>query len=61
MLTILPETPTLAQQELDLQIALGSALMATKGVTAPEVEQTYTRARALCAQVGDTSQLFPTL
>jgi class 3 adenylate cyclase/predicted ATPase len=61
MLTMLPETPTLAQQELDLQITLGSALMATKGVTAPEVKQTYTRARALCAQVGDTPQLLPTL
>jgi hypothetical protein len=27
----------------------------------PEVEQTYARARALCAQAGDTPQLFPTL
>ena len=35
--------------------------MATKGIAAPEVEQTYARARALCAQVGDTPQLFPTL
>jgi hypothetical protein len=35
--------------------------MATKGYAAPEVEQTYARARALCAQVGDTPQLLPTL
>ena len=42
-------------------MALGPALMATKGTAAPEVEQTYARARALCAQVGDTPQLFPTL
>ena len=35
--------------------------MATKGTAAPEVEQTYARARALCAQVGETPQLFPTL
>ena len=27
----------------------------------PEVEQTYTRARALCQQVGETPQLIPTL
>jgi AAA ATPase domain len=27
----------------------------------PEVEQTYARARALCAQVGETPQLFPAL
>ena len=61
LLATLPETPARAQQELDLLIALGPALMATKGIAAPEVEQTYARARALCAQVGDTPQLFPTL
>jgi class 3 adenylate cyclase/predicted ATPase len=61
LLATLPETPARAQQELDLQLALGSALVATKGYAAPEVEQTYARARALCAQVGDTPQLFPTL
>jgi class 3 adenylate cyclase/predicted ATPase len=61
LLATLPETPARAQQELDLLIALGPALMATKGITAPEVEQTYARARALCAQVDDTPQLFPTL
>jgi hypothetical protein len=36
-------------------------LMATKSPTAPEVEQTYVRARMLCAQIGATTQLFPTL
>jgi predicted ATPase/class 3 adenylate cyclase len=61
LLATLPETPARAQQELDLQIALGPALIATKGAAAPEVEQTYARARALCAQVGETPQLFPTL
>jgi predicted ATPase len=61
LLTTLPDTPGRAQQELDLQLALGPALMAIKGFAAPEVEQTYARARALCAQVGDTPQRFPTL
>jgi predicted ATPase len=61
LLATLPDTPARAQQELDLQIALGPALIATKGMAAPEVEQTYTRARALCAHVGDTPQLFPVL
>jgi predicted ATPase len=42
-------------------LALGPALIATKGLAAPEVEQTYAEARALCAQVGETPQLFPTL
>jgi predicted ATPase len=61
LLAMLPETLARAQQELDLRLALGSALIATKGYAAPEVEQTYARARALCAQVGDTPQLFPAL
>jgi class 3 adenylate cyclase/predicted ATPase len=61
LLATLPETPARAQQELDLQIALGPPLMAIKGYAAPEVEQTYARARALCHQVGETPQLFPTL
>jgi class 3 adenylate cyclase/predicted ATPase len=61
LLATLPETPARAQQELDVQIALGPALMATKGYAVPEVEQTYARARALCQQVGSTPQLFPAL
>jgi predicted ATPase len=35
--------------------------MATKGWTAPEVANVYTRARELCQQVGETPQLFPAL
>ena len=61
VLTTLPETPERLQQELDLQVALGTALRATKGNAAPEVERPYTRARDLCAQLGDTPQLFPVL
>jgi class 3 adenylate cyclase/predicted ATPase len=61
VLTTLPETPERPQQELDLQVALGTALRATKGNAAPEVERPYTRARELCAQLGYTPQLFPVL
>jgi len=61
LLATLPETPGRAKQEIDLQLALGSALIATKGNTAPEVEQAYVRARALCVQIGETPQLLPTL
>ena len=61
LLDTLPETPTRTQHELDLLIALGPALMATKGRSATEVEQTYARARVLCQQVGETPQLVPTL
>ena len=61
LLKTLPDTPERVQQELTLQIALGPALMATKGFAAPEVESTYTRARELCRQIGETPQLFPVL
>ena len=61
LLAQLPETPARAQQELDLQLTLGPALIATRGQAAPEVAQTYARAWALCAQSGDTPRRFPTL
>jgi DNA-binding winged helix-turn-helix (wHTH) protein/predicted ATPase len=61
LLPTLPESPQRTQQELDLLVALGAVLIATKGAGAPEVERTYARARALCAQVGETPQLFSTL
>jgi predicted ATPase len=61
ILKTLPDTPEHAQRELDLQVALGPALMATKGLAALEVEYTYTRARELCHQMGETPQLFPVL
>ena len=42
-------------------IALGASLHATKGYAAPEVGQTYTRARQLCEHLEDPHQLFPVL
>src|SRR5262245_40859231 len=35
--------------------------MTVKGYGAPEVEQAYSRAQALCHQVGDTPHLMPVL
>jgi predicted ATPase len=63
LLERLPDTPERAQTELELQIALGNALMATKGFAAAELEQTYSRAWQLCHQlyVGGTTQIFPIL
>src|SRR5262249_53652606 len=43
------------------QMALGPALMVTKGFGHSEVEHTYARAQALCQQVGDAPQLFAVL
>src|SRR5262249_41855357 len=61
LLKTLPDTPERVQHELTLQIALGSALIATKGYGVPEVGYAYTRARELCRQIGETPQLFPAL
>ncbi len=61
LLTPLPDTPARTQQELDVRITLGPALLAVKGPTAPEVESAYTRARELCQQLGETPQLFRVL
>jgi class 3 adenylate cyclase/predicted ATPase len=49
------------EQELDLQIALGHAFMATKGLSAPEPGETFARARQLCEQLNRRQQLGPVL
>jgi class 3 adenylate cyclase/predicted ATPase len=61
VLRTLPDTPARARQELEMQVALGVALRATKGLAAPEVAATYQQARELCRQVGETPQLLPVL
>jgi tetratricopeptide (TPR) repeat protein len=47
----LPDGAWRQQQELDLRVALGPALMATKGYAAPDVAETVGRARELAAQL----------
>ena len=61
LLPILPETPERTEQELQVHMALGPALIATKGYADPDVGHTYSRARELCQQVGETPHLFPVL
>ena len=61
LLQPLPETPARQQQELPLQIALGTTTLIVRGQAAPEVEAAYTRARVLCQQLGDTQDVFPVL
>jgi predicted ATPase len=61
LLKILPETSQGLQRELDMHIALGASLLATKGQAAPEVGETYTYARQLCQRLEEPSQLFPVL
>ena len=61
LLKTLPDTPDRAQLELALQIALGVAFKVTRGRSAPEVGAAFARARELCEQFGDPSQLFMVL
>ncbi len=61
LLTALPESRERNRHELVVQMTLGTVLRATKGGGTPEVERLYTRARELCEQVGEPSQLFRVL
>jgi class 3 adenylate cyclase/predicted ATPase len=61
LLKTLPDTPQRLQREVDMHIALGASLIATKGYTAPEVAQTYRYARQLCQHLEDPDRLFPIL
>ncbi|MCZ6871972.1 MAG: AAA family ATPase, partial [bacterium] len=61
LLSELPETHDHIQQEIVLQVALGTSLQATTGFGATEAEQALERAWQLCQQLDDTPQLFPVL
>jgi tetratricopeptide (TPR) repeat protein len=61
LLHTLPGSLVRAGRELDLQLALGNALIAVKGYAAPEVGRAFSRARELCRQLGDTPLLFRVL
>ncbi len=60
-LALLPETPQRAKRELALQRLLGQANMATRGYASPETTRAFTRARELCAAVGDDVSIYPDL
>jgi DNA-binding winged helix-turn-helix (wHTH) protein/predicted ATPase len=60
-LQTLPETLDRMQDELAIQSALGSALVATHGYAAPAVEQAYTRAYTLGQHVDDLPRRLPIL
>jgi predicted ATPase len=61
VLAMLSETPQRLQREVDMHISLGVSLSVTQSAAAPEVGQTYTRARQLCERLEDPHQLFPIL
>lgn len=61
MLTTIPDASDRVRWEFDLLVLLGTALMTLKGFGAEEVEQTYTRARALCEALDDKQRLLHVL
>jgi class 3 adenylate cyclase/predicted ATPase len=52
------DTTERARQELALQLALGPALMTTRGFSAPEPERAYQTARLLSERLGDDRARF---
>jgi len=64
LLETMPENPGRAARELVIQTTLGPALIATMGYAAPEVEKTYTRAKALLETMPNNERMlvrFPIL
>jgi predicted ATPase len=61
LIRILPETQDRLRQELSLEISLGAALIATKGLATHDVLEIHTRARELSEKVGETTQFFRVL
>jgi predicted ATPase len=57
----IPQTDGRDRAELNLQIALGPALRATRGYTGAGVEAAFDRARVLCEKLEDRTHLLPAL
>jgi predicted ATPase/class 3 adenylate cyclase len=57
-LALLPDTSERQRQELELRSVLGAALIAAKGLSAPETGQAYARARELWEQLGSPSEFL---
>ena len=60
-LALLPTTPERQRQELELRSGLGAALMAVRGMAAPETGRAYARARELWEQLGSPSEFLRVL
>src|SRR5262249_8907776 len=61
LLSSVPNNTARQEQELDLQIALGNALIATKGYAAPESGEAFVRAREPRERLNRPSRLGPVL
>ena len=61
LVEVLSDPGERAERELDLQMALGPALSATKSHSHPDIGRTYSRAWELCRQLYDYSREFTAL
>ncbi len=61
LLNTLPETPDWNKQEIEIQLALGIALIAVQGYASDETREAFSRARALCLRFGDIPEYFQSL
>jgi predicted ATPase/class 3 adenylate cyclase/DNA-binding winged helix-turn-helix (wHTH) protein len=61
ILQSLPDGAERQRRELDLQIALGTALAAAQGLAAPGTARAYARARELSGELGEERRLVPVL
>ena len=60
-LSHVPESPERAELELQLLVMAGVALIVTEGYASEGARDAYTRARAICQQLGARRELFPVL
>lgn len=56
-----PESRARHQREIELLVMLGVPLQSIVGYSAPEVEENYARAYALCQELKLTTEMFPIL
>jgi predicted ATPase len=61
LLTAVPESPDRDRQEIDLQLSLGSAMLATEGMGGRARVAAYSRAYELSQRLGERVQQWPAL
>ena len=59
ILLSLPDSEERDRQELEIQLAMGSAMVAAHGFAAPQTGEAYQRAREICERLGDIRRAFP--
>ncbi|MBL8385782.1 MAG: AAA family ATPase [Burkholderiales bacterium] len=57
-LALLPDTPQRMATELALRVRIGPALLAIKGMSAPEAGENYERACTIADRLGDSAERF---